>query len=94
MSKQELNKTDELKRLAGEVFEGAPDWVKWAAMDSAMADHNYLKNSWWYWFESMPESKITYNIWYTHASEKAHCKNQPETDLPWTETILRRSDYE
>lgn len=85
MSKQDLNKDKELKRLAGEVFEGAPDWCTHAAMD---------KGGMWFW-HGVPVLEPTIDGFWWHA-ERANrtCKNQPVTDLPWTETLLRRGDYE
>ncbi len=83
MSKQDLNKDKELKRLAGEVFEGCPDWLNAAAMD---------KNGQWFWWVRMPITSI--DRWVCGLPDSMRCQNQPETDLPWTETLIRRSDYE
>jgi hypothetical protein len=88
-----MNKTEieqERARLAGEVFEGAPDWCTYAAMDS---------DKQWNLYEVKPFTETRDGWVPPHWSlcedgDLDICKNQPETSLDWTDTLLRRSDYE
>lgn len=77
-------KSDELARLAGVVFEGAPDDVDAAAMYSDGA---------WVWFYPAKYVKGGVCFYQSH-KEPELSKNQPVTDLPWQETLIKRSDYE
>lgn len=80
-----MNKTEELKRLAGEVFEGCPDWCTHAAMD---------KDGLWLWHGVPVLKPGNDGVWWHTERAIRICQNQPVTDLPWQETLMRRSDYE
>lgn len=88
-----MNKEAEKKRLASIVFEGAGDDVTHSAMDLDGSWCNYKKE---------PRSTIVGSMagWIHTEVQTADytpwepCKNQPETELPWQETLLRREDYD
>jgi hypothetical protein len=82
-----MNKDKELKRLAGEVFEGAFPLVTHAAMN---------EDGRWCHHTTEPEPDMVGKWLPENSWERCWSfpENQPETDLPWTETLLRRGDYE
>lgn len=80
----------EKRRLAPMVFEDAPKWVKYAAMNDVT--HT------WYLFEYEPELDIPNSpewvvLDFEGGLEKLGC-NHPRTYLHWTDTLLKRSNYE
>lgn len=75
-----MNKSEELERLRGIVFEGAPDDVDAAAMYS---------DGVWVWF--YPAKYIKGGVcFYQSHKEPELSKNQPETFLDWKETLIKR----
>ena len=87
------DKQKELKRLHDIVFEGAPDFepdcISWSAMG---------KNKKWHMFRGKPKYDIDRGIWRNDSMlrwvTEWECKSQPETFLDWTETLIKRGDYE
>lgn len=82
-----MNKQAELERLNALVFEGAPEWAKWAAMDE---DQN------WYLFKEKPLLDTPTNQWL-HTSVRTRNEKPCDlliefhkTDLDWTETLIER----
>ncbi len=87
-------KEQELARLHDIVFEGAPDWAKWAAHDNPglVGDDIRRLVCHWTWHEEKPEvfqAEFYRKNWHSTMSLMS-CKNQPETDLPWTDTLIER----
>lgn len=76
MTEQEIKA--EHDRLSPIVFEGAPDLSKWASMgrDGIWHCHGV---------------EINDSIGYFHPRSWL-CKNQPETTLDWTQTLIERGD--
>ena len=71
-----MSEEDERERLRSIVFEGAPDWCTHAAMED---------DGIWFWLE-MP-----WTDWINGATGNFDsCKNQPETTLDWTQTLIER----
>jgi hypothetical protein len=77
----EARKEQERDRLHDLVFDGAPELAKWAAKD---------KTGWWYMYDEKPWCDLV-ECWDSEATTWTHeCKNQPETELVWTDTLIRR----
>lgn len=80
-----MNKEAEKKRLAKEVFEGADDDVTCASMGLSGI---------WMCFDLEPVLTETKWFFDPYRTNWHVAKNQPETELPWQETLLERKDYE
>lgn len=70
-------------RLRPILFVGAPKWVKFAAEN---------KNRNWCWFEFKPRYWSYSGIWDNDNGRCKYTKNQPETMLDWTQTLIKRGD--
>lgn len=78
-----MNKESEKKRLASIVFDGAPDWAVCAVLSHKRK-----------WFILSDTPFINAHRWEPSLKSVVDvCKNQPKTKLPWTETLICRSDY-
>jgi hypothetical protein len=78
-----MNKEKERERLHDLVFDGAPDW----------ATHAFkFYGSKWFWFgHNLPNPNVNNGKWETtNCGRYRTSKNQPETELDWTETLIRR----
>ena len=85
-----VNKQAELDRLRLLVFEGAPDWANWAVMENPEWTVKELQHAvrWWSWHKEKPKCDGEFR-WLSFNVHMG-CKNQPATDLDWTETLIER----
>ena len=78
----------EHERLHDILFEGAPDTYRGEIMFAAMD-----KTGWWYWYFEKPVGHCL-GAWGRLGCKDdvpySECKNQPETTLDWTQTLIRR----
>lgn len=89
MTEQEIKA--EHDRLRPIVFQFKTRKAQWAAMDN---------DGMWFVFHKLPElfEHKTTGIWnHTEVSTPDYipyqkCKNQPETFLDWTDTLIKRGD--
>ena len=78
----------EKSRLAKLVFEGADVRIKYAFK-------NDIGNCWHHSYEDPGKPSLDHGFWLAIVtSNTPPCKNQPDTKLNWTDTLLKRSDYE
>jgi Cys-tRNA synthase (O-phospho-L-seryl-tRNA:Cys-tRNA synthase) len=72
----EARKEQERDRLHDLVFDGAPDYVEYAMQEP---------DGGWFTGGMKPDRKrMGWRYDFTR------CKNQPETELDWTDTLIRR----
>jgi len=84
-----MNKADEINRLRDIVFEDAdPKW-NYAAMDQSERWNLYAKKPVKHW-PAYSGIWIHTEVLTPDYTPYAECKNQPETFLDWTETLIER----
>lgn len=80
-----MNKQAEKDRLRPMLFEGAPDWAYHSFMDHT--------GRWWIRGFVLPTPNLVGMCWRVWDSERVEeCKNQPETFLHWTDSLIERGD--
>ena len=85
-----MNKETEKKRLAKEVFEGM------SGKGYKDFDFVHMQENGVWWISNTPVQPKN-KRWMPSRfieMESIRCRNQPKTALNWTETLLRREDYE
>jgi hypothetical protein len=84
-----MNKEQERERLHDLVFEGAPEWAKWAVKLRIMGRSSYA----WVWLSDKPVKGVSTWLKKQPVSlgfNESICKTQPDTELDWPETLIRR----
>ena len=73
------------KGLVSTLFEHAPDWANWAAMN---------KDGTWYWYECKPECDPNWEgeCWTTREDVCTLCANQPGFMRSWIESLVCRPE--
>jgi len=86
------NKEKELKRLHDIVFEGAPSKFMYAAQDWSGS---------WFIYRAIPKLEIKDSMWIHSELVPSmwfkpclRVKARPKTTLNWTDTLIKRGDYE
>ena len=78
-----MTKTEERDRLRGLLFEDAPDWATYAAMDRGC--------NWYFYGQQLIHGE---EMWFYDVADSGRCKIQPETFLDWKETLISRHEHE